>query len=175
MVIEDVFHLLSNYLTKLANQRTATANTSISQPMRTSFSFWISRHKKTLAFKASVLLFCISNNFLTLLNKSSLSLPSKYMKYMKNSVKNLHDDYHVPLHRRWEKLFLLKSTTERHYLQITISMIKSVSFLTILIHISAGYLLISSFKHLKDERNIVNSTVPWYLYFLKFSCLLLLF
>ena len=36
-------------------------------------------------------------------------------------------------------------------------------FLTILIHISAGYLLISSFKHLKDERNIVNSTIPLYL------------
>ena len=37
----------------------------------------------------------------------------------------------------WERLFL-KSTTEIHYLQITISMIKSVFFLTILIHISAG-------------------------------------
>ena len=47
--------------------------------------------------------------------------------------------------------------------------------LTILIHISAGQLLISSFKHLKDERNIVNSTIPLYLYFLKLSCLLLLF
>ena len=31
------------------------------------------------------------------------------------------------------------------------------------------------FKHLKDERNIVKSTVPSYLHFLKFSCLLLLF
>ena len=74
----------------------------------------------------------------------------------------------------WKRLFLLKSTTEIHYLHITISMIKSVFFLTILIHISAGQLLISSFKHLKDERNIVNSTVPSYLHFLKLSCLLLL-
>ena len=31
-----------------------------------------------------------------------------------------------------------KSTTEIHYLHITISMIKSVLFLTIVIHISAG-------------------------------------
>ena len=44
---------------------------------------------------------------------------------------------------------------------------KSVFFLTTLIHISAAWLLISSFKHLKDERNIVNSTIPSYLYFLK--------
>ena len=56
--------------------------------------------KKKLAFKASVLLFCISNNVLTLLKKFSLSVPSKYMKYMKNSVRNLHNDYHAPLHWR---------------------------------------------------------------------------
>ena len=39
----------------------------------------------------------------------------------------------------------------------------------ILIHISAGYLLISSFKHLKDKRNISIMSSD----FLKFSCLLL--
>ena len=50
-----------------------------------------------------------------------------------------------------------------------------VFFLTILIHISGGQLLITSFRHLKDERNIVNSTIPSYLYFLKLNCLLLLF
>ena len=53
-----------------------------------------------------------------------------------------------------ERLFLLKATTEILYLQITIFMIKSVFFLTILIPITAGKLLLPSFKHLKDERNV---------------------
>ena len=42
-------------------------------------------------------------------------------------------------------------------------------------HISrlTASLLISSFKHLKDERNIINSTISLYLHYLKLSCLLL--
>ena len=56
-----------------------------------------------------------------------------------NSVENeLHILFHCNLYNDLRKTLLLKSTTEIHYLQITISMIKSVFFLTILIHISAG-------------------------------------
>ena len=57
-----------------------------------------------------------------------------------NSVENeLHIYYFTVINTMiWERLFFLKSTTEIHYLHITISMIKSVFFLTILIHISAG-------------------------------------
>ena len=75
----------------------------------------------------------------------------------------------------WERLFLSKSTTKIHYLHITTFMIKSVFFWTILIHISTGLLLISSFKHLKDERNTINSTVPLYLHTWINLLLLLLF
>ena len=56
-----------------------------------------------------------------------------------NSVGNeMHILFHCDHKMICERLFSLKSTTEIHYLQITISMIKSVFFLTILIYISAG-------------------------------------
>ena len=57
-----------------------------------------------------------------------------------NSVENkMHILFHCDLYNDLRKtLFLLKSTTEIHYFQFTKSMIKSVLFLTILIHISTG-------------------------------------
>ena len=56
-----------------------------------------------------------------------------------NSVENeLHILFQCDQYNDLRKTLFIKSTTEIHYLQITISMIKSVFFLTILIHISAG-------------------------------------
>ena len=56
-----------------------------------------------------------------------------------NSVENeLHTLFHCDQDNDLRKTLLLKSTTEIHYLQITISTIKSVFLVAILIHISAG-------------------------------------
>ena len=77
----------------------------------------------------------------------------------------MHVLFHCNLYDDLRKILFMQINERNKLFTNYNNRVKYVFFLTILIHTSAGLLLLSFFKHLKDERNIIifNYTTQLYL------------